>query len=44
MTVSAVPVLHVPDEPTVRAEEWLASVLDGAEFDNVLADEKDFTQ
>ena len=41
MSVSAVPVLHVPDEPTVRAEVWLAAVLEGEELDSVLADEKD---
>ena len=35
------PVLHVPDEPTVRAEGWLAAVLDGVELDRVLADEND---
>ena len=36
MTVSAVPVLHVPDEPTSRAEEWLAAVQDGRDLDAVL--------
>lgn len=29
MTVTALPTLHVPDEPTARAEAWLAAVLDG---------------
>jgi hypothetical protein len=28
--------LHVPDEPTVRAEAWLAAVLDGQELATVL--------
>jgi hypothetical protein len=41
LTTSAVPVLHVPDEPTTRAEEWLAAVLDGRDLDNVLTDEGD---
>jgi hypothetical protein len=41
LTVSAAPVLHVPDEPTVRAENWLAAVLDGQPLEAVLGDEKD---
>ena len=41
MTVSAVPVLHVPDEPMTLAEGWLMAVLDGRELDGVLADEGD---
>ena len=41
MTLSAVPVLHVPDEPTARAEGWLAAVLDGRDLESVLDDEKD---
>jgi hypothetical protein len=32
--VTPVPSLHVPDEPTLRAEAWLAAVLDG---DDLLA-------
>ena len=32
LTVSTVPVLHVPDEPSGRAENWLAAVLDGREL------------
>jgi len=36
LTVAAVPVLHLPDEPTVRAEGWLASVLDGEDLERVL--------
>jgi hypothetical protein len=28
--------LHVPDEPTVRAEAWLAAVLDGQDLATVL--------
>ena len=36
MTVAAVPVLHVPDEPTVRAEGWRAAVLDGEDLESVL--------
>jgi hypothetical protein len=30
------PVLHVPDEPTARAERWLAAVLDGQALDETL--------
>ena len=41
MTVFVSPVLHVPDEPTSRAEEWLAAVLDGRELDGVLTDGSD---
>jgi len=36
LTVAAAPVLHLPDEPTVRAEGWLASVLDGEDLEHVL--------
>ena len=36
MTATAAPVLHVPDEPTVRAERWLAAVLDGGDLEPVL--------
>jgi hypothetical protein len=39
LTVTTVPVLHVPDEPTARAERWLAAVLDGRELDDVLTDD-----
>jgi hypothetical protein len=38
LTVAAAPVLHVPDEPTVRAEHWLAAVLEGGELEHVLTD------
>ena len=41
MTTTPLPVLHVPDEPTVLAESWLAAVLDGRELDGVLGDEDD---
>jgi hypothetical protein len=41
LTVSAVPVLHVPDEPTGRAEGWLHAVLNGEDLERVLGDEKD---
>ena len=41
MTVAAAPVLHVPDEPTSRAEEWLAAVLDGRELAAVLTEDGD---
>ena len=36
MTATAAPVLHVPEEPTLRAEGWLAAVLDGAALGDVL--------
>ena len=38
MTIATAPVPHVPDEPTVRAEGWLAAVLDGRELETVLTD------
>ena len=41
MTVSAVPVLHVPDEPTSRAEVWLAAVQDGRDLAVVLIEDGD---
>ncbi len=37
MTLSAPPVLHVPDEPTVRAERWLNAVVEGSPLGDVLA-------
>jgi len=36
LTISPVPVLHVPDEPTLRAERWLEAVLGGAAIGDVL--------
>jgi hypothetical protein len=36
LTVTSLPTLHVPDEPTVRAEAWLAAVLDGDDLVTVL--------
>jgi hypothetical protein len=36
LTVAALPQLHMPDEPTTRAEAWLAAVQDGADLDAVL--------
>jgi len=39
LTVTTVPVLHVPDEPAARAEGWLAAVLDGRDLEDVLADD-----
>jgi hypothetical protein len=39
LTVSVVvPVLHVPDEPTALAADWLAAVVDGRDLDSVLTD------
>jgi hypothetical protein len=37
LTVAATPTLHVPDEPIVRAHAWLAAVLAGSEWDDVLS-------
>ena len=43
MTVTtAAPVLHAPDEPTARAEAWLAAVLDGQDLEVVLTDDDGF--
>ena len=36
MTVTSLPTLHVPDEPTARAAGWLAAVLDGDDLIDVL--------
>ena len=36
--MAAAPVLHLPDEPTARAEDWLSAVLDGRALDTVLTD------
>jgi hypothetical protein len=36
MTALAAPVLHVPEEPTLLAEGWLAAVLEGAALPDVL--------
>ncbi len=41
--MSVAPVLHVPDEPTARAERWLAAVHDGRELRDVLMDGDGFT-
>jgi hypothetical protein len=41
LTATAVPVLHVPDEPTSRAEEWLAAVRDGRQLAAVLTEDGD---
>ena len=38
MIDSVAPVLHVPDEPTTLAENWLADVLGGRDLDAVLID------
>ena len=41
MTASTAPVLHVPDEPTTRGENWLAAVLGGEELEDVLSGDAD---
>jgi hypothetical protein len=41
LTAATAPVLHVPDEPTDRAETWLAAVLDGEALEDVLGDDTD---
>jgi hypothetical protein len=37
LTVTSLPSLHVPDEPTVRAAAWLAAVVDGGDLVEVLS-------
>jgi hypothetical protein len=32
----AAPVLHVPDEPVVRAQDWLSAIHQGRDLDEVL--------
>jgi hypothetical protein len=39
LTIAMAAALHVPDEPTVRAEQWLAAVHEGREFERVLTDD-----
>jgi hypothetical protein len=41
--VTAAPALHVPDEPTARAEIWLAAVVDGNDLMTVLGADDGFT-
>jgi hypothetical protein len=36
LTVTSLPALHIPDEPTARADVWLAAVLDGNDLTAVL--------
>lgn len=36
MTATAAPVLHMPEEPTLKAERWLTAVLEGAPLEQVL--------
>jgi hypothetical protein len=36
LSVTTLPVLHLPDEPSARAEVWLAAVADGRTFVDVL--------
>jgi len=43
LTVTTLPALHVPDEPTVRAVAWLDAVLDGQDLLAVLGAEDGFT-
>jgi hypothetical protein len=42
LTVIALPALHVPDEPTARAEAWLAAVVNGNDLVAVLRAEDGF--
>jgi len=44
VTVTSDPVLHVPDEPTVRAERWLEAVLGGHDLGEVLTAEEGVVQ
>jgi hypothetical protein len=43
LTVTVPATLHVPDEPTLRAEAWLAAILDGADLVSVLSAEDGLT-
>jgi hypothetical protein len=36
LTVTSLPALHLPDEPTLRAQAWLAAVLDGGDLSATL--------
>jgi hypothetical protein len=36
LTATSLPTLHVPDEPTARADAWLARVVDGDDLETVL--------
>ena len=36
MTTATVPLVHIPEEPEVQAERWLAAVQDGRTLDDVL--------
>jgi hypothetical protein len=36
LTATGVPSLHVPDEPTVRAHDWLSAVVEGGDLTEVL--------
>jgi hypothetical protein len=42
LTVTSLLTLHVPDEPTGRADTWLAAVLDGNELTEVLRGDDGF--
>ena len=42
--MASVPSLHVPDEPTVRAEAWLSAVLEGADLSDVLRADDGFAR
>jgi hypothetical protein len=37
LTVTAPPTLHLPDEPTARADVWLAAIAEGGDLADVLA-------
>jgi hypothetical protein len=42
LTVTSLPALHLPDEPTGRAEAWLDAVLEGQDLVAVLSAEDGF--
>ena len=42
MTVTSLPTLHMPDEPTIRADAWLAAVLEGDDLTEVLRADEGF--
>ena len=44
MSVIAPPTLHLPDEPTTRAQVWLTEVLEGQDLADVLRAENGFVE
>jgi hypothetical protein len=44
LSAIAPPTLHLPDEPTTRAQGWLAEVLEGQDLADVLRAENGFVE